>query len=106
MSDTKDKPKVIEELELLIEQATKERSHYYVKSVCEKAILAIGMLMFRQQKLKEFASHRSKRSTYDWSDGPDYWPSDYVNEGQISCALAMLDVLDGRKPLAETEDKT
>ena len=96
MSDLPGKPRVIDELESLIEQATKERSHYYVKSVCEKAILAIGMLMSRERKLKEFASHRSKRSTYDWSDGPDYSPDDWVNEGQIACAQGMLDVLEVR----------
>ncbi len=42
---TADKPKIIEELEGLIQQAAVERSHYYVTSVCEKACIAIGMLI-------------------------------------------------------------
>lgn len=32
---------IIEKLEDLVVQATKERSHYYVKSVCEEAIATI-----------------------------------------------------------------
>lgn len=46
------KPRVVIELDGLIEQATKERSHYYVKSVCEKSILAIGMLMSENETLR------------------------------------------------------
>lgn len=38
-------PLIITELNDLIKQATEERSHYYVKSVCQKAQLAIGRLM-------------------------------------------------------------
>jgi hypothetical protein len=47
------KPRVIVELDGLIKQATEEHSHYYVKSVCEKAQLAIGILMAREQDLLE-----------------------------------------------------
>lgn len=50
MSENK-KPLIVKELEDLIEQAAKERSHYYVKSVAEKAILAIGMLSSECEKL-------------------------------------------------------
>jgi hypothetical protein len=46
------KPQVVKELEDLIQQATTERSHYYVKSVCEKAILAIGMLKSENSALR------------------------------------------------------
>lgn len=52
-------PIVITEIEGLIEQATKERSHYYVKAVAEKAILAIGMLMGENKRLTE-ALHKIK----------------------------------------------
>jgi hypothetical protein len=53
------KPKVVIELEGLIEQATKERSHFYVKSVAEKAILAIGTLIIENNNLREISKNQS-----------------------------------------------
>lgn len=50
--DSDPKPRVILELDELIEQATTERSHYYVRSVAEKAQLAIGILMSENVKLE------------------------------------------------------
>jgi hypothetical protein len=44
MISAEDKNMVVKELEGLIEQATKERSHYYVKHVCELAISTIDAL--------------------------------------------------------------
>ena len=35
---------IVEKLEDLIKQATEERSHYYVKSVCEEAAFEIESL--------------------------------------------------------------
>lgn len=45
-------PKIIEDLDCLIKQAAVERSHYYVKSVCEKAQLAIAALMAENARLE------------------------------------------------------
>jgi hypothetical protein len=39
---------IIEKLEDLIKQATEERTHYYVKSVCEEAIEEIKGLRDRE----------------------------------------------------------
>lgn len=38
----------------------------------------------------EILEHKSKRSSYGWSDGGDYFPSDYANEGQLKCASEIL----------------
>lgn len=46
------KPQIVEQLEDLALQATTERSHYYVRSVAEKAQLAIGILMSENTKLQ------------------------------------------------------
>ncbi len=46
-------PRIITELAELVEQATKEKSHYYVKSVCEKAILAIGCLIAEDKRMQK-----------------------------------------------------
>lgn len=50
--DSELRPRIIFELDELIEQATAERSHYYVRSVAEKAQLAIGMLMSENARLE------------------------------------------------------
>ncbi len=41
---------IVEKLEDLIKQATEERSHYYVKSVCEEALAEIKGLRDREYK--------------------------------------------------------
>ena len=64
------KPRVIIELEDLIEQATKERSHYYVKSVCEKSILAIGMLQHENETIAKAYAELLKRHLSIESIGP------------------------------------
>lgn len=35
----------------------------------------------------------SKRSTYEWTDGYDYFPSDHANEGRIALANELLKIL-------------
>lgn len=50
-----EKPVIISELEDLISQATAERSHYYVRNVANKAVLAIGMLMQERDQLRALA---------------------------------------------------
>lgn len=65
MSDSQ-KPRVIIELDELIEQATKERSHYYVKSVAEKAQLAIGMLMSENERLEKKLGIAKQAAEFLW----------------------------------------
>lgn len=48
---------ILEKLDDLIIQATKERSHYYVKAVCEEAKAVILDLM----------------TTHDWQCGCGHW---------------------------------
>lgn len=48
------KMNIIQELKSLIEQATKERSHYYVKSVAEKALLTINNLEKENEALRKY----------------------------------------------------
>lgn len=38
----------------------------------------------------DILEHKSKRSSYEWSTGGDYFPSDYANEGQLKCASEIL----------------
>lgn len=44
------RPSIVEELKGLVEQATKEHSHFYVKSVCERAIAAYENLKIEHAK--------------------------------------------------------
>jgi len=102
--DSELRPRIIFELDELIEQATAERSHYYVRSVAEKAQLAIGMLMSENARLEakhervlKMLEQASKRSNYEWSNGPDYFPSDYANEGRVALALEVLAQIESLK---------
>lgn len=61
---------VVDELKDLIKQATEERSHYYVKSVAEKAIAAIQKLeaqlwVARDSQLRTYDGLATKADNYD-----------------------------------------
>lgn len=45
----------------------------------------------------EFLEMKSKRSQYIWSNGGDYSPDDYANEGQIACATEALQKISEEK---------
>lgn len=45
-------------------------------------------------ELAEMLEAKSKRSNYEWSEGGDYFPSDYVNEGKISIASEALQAIE------------
>lgn len=57
------KPQIVLELEGLIEQATKEKDHYYVKSIAKKALLAISELYSIHEELVDVVNHQSNLSS-------------------------------------------
>lgn len=47
-------------------------------------------LKARHERLLEALREKTKRSNYEWSEGYAYSPDEWVNEGQIACALEIL----------------
>lgn len=48
-------------------------------------------LLAKHERVLQALMVAAKRSTYEWSKGPDYFPSDYANEGRIALANEILE---------------
>lgn len=47
-------------------------------------------LKAKHERLLEALIEKTKRSNYEWFEGYAYSPDEWVNEGQIACALEIL----------------
>ena len=47
-------------------------------------------LKAKHERLLEALREKTKRSNYEWFEGYAYSPDEWVNEGQIACALEIL----------------
>ena len=50
----------------------------------------LDCLKAKHERLLEALREKTKRSNYEWSEGYAYSPDEWVNEGQIACALEIL----------------
>lgn len=61
------------------------------------AVEAVQMLeneRAKNGKLIEALKDASKRSTYEWTDGYNYFPSDHANEGRIALANELITIIE------------
>lgn len=56
-------------------------------------IKAYTDLLAKHERVLQALKEASKRSTYEWTDGYDYFPSDHANEGRIALANELLKIL-------------
>ena len=54
-------------------------------------------LLAKYERVLQMLEEASKRSSYQWSEGPDYFPSDYANEGRVALALEILAQIESLK---------
>lgn len=90
-----DKPRVVDELEGLIKQAAVERSHYYVKSVCEKAIIAIGFLIKERNEARAELKKFVKFDAFLKDDGTaEELAAEKARSARLVEALEVVDYCD------------
>lgn len=63
----------------------------------EQVCKVLNELKAKHERVLQMLEAASKRSSYQWSEGPDYFPSDYANEGRVALALEILAQIESLK---------
>ncbi len=69
-----------------------EENHWDLKETAFKAGWEAAVQ--NDKRVLQALQEASKRSTYEWTDGYDYFPSDHANEGRIALANELLKIWD------------
>lgn len=67
--------------------------HQKVLNVKSELIADLNLERAKHERVLQALKEASKRSTYEWTDGYDYFPSDHANEGRIALANELLKIL-------------
>ena len=70
---------------------------YVEKFFYDELATANKELRAKHERVFQMLEEASKRSSYQWSEGPDYFPSDYANEGRVALALEILAKIESLK---------
>lgn len=58
-------------------------------------------LLAKHERVLQALKEASKRSTYEWTDGYDYFPSDHANEGRIALANELITIIEAHNERLE-----
>lgn len=67
---------------------------YVEKFFYDELVIAINELRAKHERVLQALKEASKRSTYKWTDGYDYFPSDHANEGRIALANELITIIE------------
>ena len=62
---------------------------------------AYDTLKAKHERVLQALKEASKRSTYEWTDGYDYFPSDHANEGRIALANELITIIEAHNERLE-----